>query len=80
MNTTTTKEKTQVEASKEKTQVEANLELLQAINKKISAQRNIAHDRIAQLELIIESNRKKIQSLEATIEGNKLFKENKDKK
>ena len=71
MNTTTTKEKTQVEA---------NLELLQAINKKISAQRNIAHDRIAQLELVIESNRREIQSLKATIEGNKLFKEHKDKK
>ena len=74
MNTTTTKEKTQ------KTQAEVNVELLQAINQKISAQRNIAHDRIAQLELIIESNRREIQSLKATIEGNKLFKENKDKK
>ena len=74
MNTTTTKEKTQ------KTQAEVNVELLQAVNQKISAQRNAAHDRIAQLELVIESNRRKIQSLEATIEGNKLFKENKDKK
>lgn len=71
---TTTKEKTQ------KTQAEVNVELLQAINQKISAQRNIAHDRIAQLELVIESNRREIQSLKATIEGNKLFKENKDKK
>ena len=71
---TITKEKTQ------KTQAEVNVELLQAINQKISAQRNIAHDRIAQLELIIESNRREIQSLKATIEGNKLFKENKDKK
>ena len=74
MNTTTTKEKTQ------KTQAEVNIELLQDINQKISAQRNIAHDRIAQLELVIESNRREIQSLKATIEGNKLFKENKDKK
>ena len=74
MNTTTIKEKTQ------KTQAEVNIELLQAVNQKISAQRNAAHDRIAQLELVIESNRRKIQSLEATIEGNKLFKENKDKK
>ena len=74
MNTTTTKEKTQ------KTQAEVNVELLQAINQKISAQRNIAHDRIAQLELVIESNRREIQSLKATIEGNRLFKENKDKK
>ena len=74
MNTTTTKEKTQ------KTQAEVNVELLQAINQKISAQRNAAHDRIAQLELVLESNRREIQSLKATIEGNKLFKENKDKK
>ena len=74
MNTTTTKEKPQ------KTQAEVNIELLQVINQKISLQRNSAHDRIAQLELVIESNRRKIQSLEATIEGNKLFKENKDKK
>ena len=74
MNTTTTKEKTQ------KTQAEVNVELLQAVNQKISAQRNAAHDRIAQLELVIESSRREIQSLKATIEGNKLFKENKDKK
>ena len=65
---------------KEKTQAEVNVELLQAINQKISAQRNAAHDRIAQLELVLESNRREIQSLKATIEGNKLFKENKDKK
>ena len=74
MNTTTTKEKTQ------KTQAEVNVELLHAVNQKISAQRNAAHDRIAQLELVLESNRREIQSLKATIEGNKLFKENKDKK
>ena len=74
MNTTTTKEKTQ------KTQAEVNVELLQAVNQKISAQRNAAHDRIAQLELVLESNRREIQSLKATIEGNKLFKENRDKK
>jgi len=74
MTNTTTKEKTQ------KTQAEVNVELLQAINQKISAQRNSAHDRIAQLELVLESNRREIQSLKATIEGNKLFKENKDKK
>ena len=74
MTNTTTKEKTQ------KTQAEVNVELLQAVNQKISAQRNAAHDRIAQLELVLESNRREIQSLKATIEGNKLFKENKDKK
>ncbi len=64
----------------QKTQAEVNIELLQAVNQKISAQRNAAHDRIAQLELVLESNRREIQSLKATIEGNKLFKENKDKK
>ena len=74
MTNTTSKEKTQ------KTQAEVNVELLQAVNQKISAQRNAAHDRIAQLELVLESNRREIQSLKATIEGNKLFKENKDKK
>ena len=74
MNTTTPQEKNQ------KTQAEVNIELSQAINQKISLQRNAAHDRIAQLELVIESNRREIQSLKATIEGNKLFKENKDKK
>ena len=74
MNTTTTKEKTQ------KTQAEVNIELLQAINQKISLQRNAAHDRIAQLELIIEASRREIQKLKATIEGEKLFKENKGKK
>ena len=71
MNTTKTKEKTQAEI---------NTELLQAINQKISLQRNAAHDRIAHLELIIESNRMEIQKLKAAIEGEKLFKENKDKK
>jgi hypothetical protein len=59
---------------------QVNTDLLQAINIKISTQRNAAYDRIAQLELVIESNRREIQSLKATIEGNKLFKENKDKK
>ena len=71
MNTTKTKEKTQAEI---------NTELLQAINQKISLQRNAAHDRIARLELIIESNRMEIQKLKAAIEGEKLFKDNKDKK
>ena len=66
--------------SKQKTQAEINIELLQAINQKISTQRNTAYDRIAQLELVIESNRREIEKLKATIEGNKLFKENKDKK
>ena len=64
----------------QKTQAEVNIELLQAVNQKISSQRNSAYDRIAQLELVLESNRREIQSLKATIEGNKLFKENKDKK
>ena len=64
----------------QKTQAEINTELLQAVNQKISLQRNAAHDRIAHLELIIESNGREIQNLKATIEGEKLFKENKDKK
>ena len=58
-----------------------SVELLQAINLKISNQRNNAHNRIAELELIIESLQKENKKLTATIEGEKLFKENnKDKK
>ena len=53
------------------------IQLLGEINKKISNQRNEAHNRIAQLELVIESNQREIQSLKSNIEGNKLFKENK---
>tara|TARA_R110000824_G_scaffold67832_1_gene175567 strand:+ start:2503 stop:2727 length:225 start_codon:yes stop_codon:yes gene_type:complete len=56
------------------------IQLLGEINKKISNQRNEAHNRIAQLELIIESNQREIQSLKANIEGNKIFKENKKDK
>ena len=54
--------------------------LLQEVNKKISQQRNTAHNRIAELELLIESQQREIQSLKATIEGEKLFKENKKEK
>ena len=58
-----------------------NVDLLQAVNKKISNQRNRAFDRIAELELVIESLQKENKKLTATIEGEKLFKENnKDKK
>ena len=56
------------------------IQLLGEINKKTSNQRNEAHNRIAQLELIIESNQREIQSLKANIEGNKIFKENKKDK
>jgi hypothetical protein len=56
------------------------IQLLGEINKKISNQRNEAHNRIAQLELIIESNQREIQNLKSNIEGNKIFKENKKDK
>ena len=56
------------------------LRLLQEVNKKISQQRNNAHNKIAELELLIESQQREIQSLKATIEGEKLFKENKKEK
>ena len=59
---------------------EYQIKLLSEINTKISNQRNEAHNRIAQLELIIESNQREIQSLKANIEGNKIFKENKKDK
>ena len=55
------------------------IQLLGEINKKISNQRNEAFNRIAQLELVIESNQREIQSLKAHVEGNKLFKENNKK-
>jgi hypothetical protein len=59
---------------------EYQIKLLSEINRKISNQRNEAHNRIAQLELVIESNQREIQSLKANIEGNKIFKENKKDK
>jgi len=55
------------------------VQLLNEINKKISNQRNEAHNRMAQLEIIIESNKREIQALKAELEGNKLFKENNKK-
>ena len=55
------------------------IKLLSEINKKVSLQRNEAHNRIAQLEIIIESNQREIQALKAELEGNKLFKENNKK-
>tara|TARA_R110002049_G_scaffold186952_1_gene355161 strand:+ start:93 stop:338 length:246 start_codon:yes stop_codon:yes gene_type:complete len=55
------------------------VQLLNEINKKISNQRNEAHNRMAQLEIIIESNKREIQALRAELEGNKLFKENNKK-
>ena len=56
------------------------IKLLQEVNKKISQQRNTAHNRIAELELLIESQQREIKSLKATLEGEKLFKENKKEK
>ena len=56
------------------------IRLLQEVNKKISQQRNTAHNKIAELELLIESQQREIQSLKATLEGEKLFKENKKEK
>ena len=55
------------------------IQLLSEINKKISNQRNEAYNRMAQLEIMIESNQKEIQALKAELEGNKLFKENNKK-
>ena len=60
---------------KQKTQAELNIELQQAVNEKISLQRNTAHNRIAHLELILDSKEKQIQRLKAELEGEKLFKE-----
>ena len=57
-----------------------NLDYYQEVNKKISQQRNTAHNKIAELELLIESQQREIQSLKATLEGEKLFKENKKEK
>ena len=56
------------------------IRLLQEVNKKISQQRDTAHNKIAELELLIESQQREIQSLKATLEGEKLFKENKKEK
>ena len=64
---------------KQKTQAELNIELQQAVNEKISSQRNAALTRIAHLELILESKEREIQRLKATLEGEKLFKENSKK-
>ena len=64
---------------KQKTQAELNIELQQAVNEKISSQRNAALTRIAHLEIILESKEREIQKLKATLEGEKLFKENSKK-
>ena len=68
--------------TKTTTQASSNyqIRLLQEVNKKISQQRNTAHNKIAELELLIESQQREIQSLKATLEGEKLFKENKKEK
>ena len=49
------------------------IQLLSEINKKISNQRNEAYNRMAQLEIMIESNQREIQALKAELEGNKLL-------
>jgi len=59
---------------------EYQIKLLGEINKKFSNQRNEAHNRIAQLELVIESLQRENQNLKNSIEGNKIFKENKKDK
>tara|TARA_R110002020_G_scaffold130257_4_gene291498 strand:- start:630 stop:842 length:213 start_codon:yes stop_codon:yes gene_type:complete len=59
----------------QKIKVEQQVELLQAVNEKISLQRNTAHNRIAHLELILDSKEKQIRKLKAELEGEKLFKE-----
>ena len=46
---------------KQKTQAELNIELQQAVNEKISRQRNAAYTRIAHLEIILQSKEKEIQ-------------------
>ena len=61
--------------SKQKTQAELNIELQQAVNEKISLQRNAAYTRIAHLELVIDSKEREIKRLKAELEGEKLFKE-----
>ena len=65
--------------TEEKNNSNYQIQLLNEINKKVSSQRNEAHNRIAQLEIIIESNKREIQVLKAELEGNKLFKENNKK-
>jgi len=65
--------------TEEKNNSNYQIQLLNEINKKVSSQRNEAHNRIAQLEIIIESNKREIQALKAELEGNKLFKENNKK-
>ena len=57
---------------------QVNTDLLQAINIKISTQRNSAHNRIAELELVIDSLRNENQKLKSTIEGHKLFSDKKE--
>ncbi len=59
----------------QKIKVEQQVELLQAVNEKISLQRNTAHNRIAHLELILDSKEKHIRKSKAELEGEKLFKE-----
>ena len=59
----------------QKIKVEQQVELLQAVNEKISLQRNTAHNRIAHLELILDSKEKQIRKFKAELEGEKSFTE-----
>ena len=75
---------TEIQKQQQQSKPQINTDLLQAINIKISTQRNSAYNRIAELELVIDSLRGENQKLKATIEGHKLFNNkkgnNKDKK
>jgi hypothetical protein len=69
---------TEIQKQQQQSKPQVNIDLLQAINIKISAQRNSAHNRIAELELVIDSLRSENQKLKATIEGHKLFSDKKE--
>ena len=69
---------TEIQKQQQQQKPQVNTDLLQAINIKISAQRNSAHNRIAELELVIDSLRGENQKLKATIEGHKLFSDKKE--
>ena len=69
---------TEIQKQQQQQKPQVNTDLLQAINIKISAQRNSAHNRIVELELVIDSLRGENQKLKATIEGHKLFSDKKE--
>ena len=69
---------TEIQKQQQQSKPQVNTDLLQAINIKISTQRNSAHNRIAELELVIDSLRGENKKLKATIEGHKLFNDKKE--